>query len=65
MKQTVLKSDLSGAIIEGKAALMSIQIEGEKVVHKLDLTEEEAREFASKGRTENRRGRPSKAAVAA
>lgn len=64
MKRTLLFSDMSGQPIEGKAATLSIQIEGETFVYKLDITEAEAHELGAKGRKDPKRGRPAKKKVA-
>ena len=65
MRRTVLTSDLSGQDIGPKAAWAVISIEDSDTVYRLDLTLEEARELASKGRKMGKRGRPPKKVEAA
>ena len=57
MKKTILVSDLSGEQIDGKSARITIDIEGQDTIFTLDVSEEEGRELANKGRGEKRRGR--------
>ena len=56
---TVIKSDLSGQLVpEDKAVTMTLAFaDGRRNRYELDLSEEEAQEFISKGREVKRRGR--------
>jgi hypothetical protein len=63
-RKTVLVSDISGReIAEGKGATIRITYrDARKGVRELDVTDEEAENLASKGRSVARRGRRPKAA---
>ncbi len=58
---TVIRSDLSGEVIPGdKAVTMTLEFaDGRRNKYELDLSEEEAQQFISKGREVKRRGRRS------
>ncbi len=57
---TVIKSDLSGAMIpEDQAVTMTLTFaDGRRNKVELDLSESEAKQFVAKGREIKRRGRP-------